>query len=45
MKKTAKKILQEEYNRLKRAIEKMINPKQGQAVPQWVLQPVRQKKY
>lgn len=45
MKKVAQKILREEYNRLKKAIEKMIHPKQGNAIPQLMLQPVRHKKY
>ncbi len=45
MKKTVQNLLREEYNRLKKAIEKIINTKQGNAAAQPVLQPVRQKKY
>ena len=45
MKKSAQKILREEYNRLKKVIEKIINPKQEPSTPQLMLQPVRQKKY
>ncbi|MGQ0737707.1 MAG: hypothetical protein ACT4OJ_01485 [Bacteroidota bacterium] len=41
MTKTAKKILKEEYNRLKKAFEKILKPGRGQALPQLVLQPVR----
>jgi hypothetical protein len=44
MSSSVKKVLREEYNRLKRAMEKMIKPKK-QEVPQLVLQPVRDKKY
>jgi hypothetical protein len=35
-----KKVLREEYDRLKKAMEKMIKPKK-QGSPQMVLQPVR----
>jgi hypothetical protein len=45
MAKTVKKVLQEEYRRLKNAMEKLIKPKNQEAVPQLILQPVRDKKY
>ncbi len=45
MKKSTRKLLREEYNRLKKVIEKMINPKRVPATPQLVWQPVRPKKY
>jgi hypothetical protein len=45
MKKSAQKILREEYNRLKKVIEKIISPKQVPSTPQLLLQPVRHKKY
>jgi hypothetical protein len=41
---TAKKILKEEYNRLKKVFKKILNPKEEQVMPQLVLQPVRNKK-
>jgi hypothetical protein len=40
---TIKKNLKKEYNRLKKAFEKMI-PKKEQPLPQLVLQPYRNKK-
>ena len=40
MSQSMKKVLREEYNRLKNAVEKMIKPKKKE-VPQLVLQPVR----
>ncbi len=45
MSRSVKKVLREEYNRLKNAIEKMIKPQKQEATPQLVLQPVRDKKY
>jgi hypothetical protein len=42
---SAKKILLEEYNRLKRVFEKISKSKKEQAQPQVVLQPIRTKKY
>ena len=36
-----KKSLKEEYRRLKKAFDKIINPNKEQAMPQLVLQPVR----
>jgi hypothetical protein len=44
MGKTTKKVLREEWDRLKKALGKLIKPEQ-QPQPQWVLQPVRNKKY
>ena len=41
MAKTVKNILREEYNRLKKAMEKIIKPKKQEAIPQLILQPVR----
>ncbi len=38
---TTKKIFREEYNRLKKVFEKIMQPKQKQALPQLVLQPAR----
>ena len=40
MSRSVKKVLREEYNRLKRAVEKMMSPKKEDA-SQLVLQPVR----
>jgi len=40
-----KKIWQQEYDRLKKAFEKMIRPKKEQDRPQFALQPIRTKKY
>lgn len=45
MSQTLKKVLREEYTRLKNAMEKMIRPNKQEAMPQLVLQPVRDKKY
>jgi len=45
MSKSVKKMLREEYSRLKRVMEKIIKPKGKDALPQLVLQPVREKKY
>ena len=38
---TAKKILREEYNRLKKVFEKIFPPKKKKQQPQWALQPYR----
>ena len=38
---TIKKELQEEYNRLKKIFDKLIRTKKERAIPQLVLQPVR----
>jgi hypothetical protein len=38
-----KKILKEQYNKLKKAFEKMLKPGKHQPLPQLVLQPVRNK--
>ncbi len=42
---SAKKIWQQEYNRLKKAFEKIVRPKKETAQPQFALQPIRTKKY
>ncbi len=39
-----KKILQKEYDRLKKTFERIIKPKKEQRLPQFVLQPIRPKK-
>lgn len=44
MAKSLKKMLQEEYSSLKKAMEKIIKPKKKEALPQLVLQPVHEKK-
>jgi hypothetical protein len=41
---TVKKSLKEEYKRLKKTFEKMIGPKKEQPLPQFALQPYRNKK-
>jgi hypothetical protein len=38
---STKKILREEYDRLKKAFEKIIRPKRQPVQPQLVLQPIR----
>ena len=38
---TVKKILREEFNRLKKAFEKITRPKKKEQQPQWALQPYR----
>ncbi len=43
MARSVKKVLQEQYDRLKRVMEKIIKPKKEEPVPQLVLQPVRNK--
>ncbi len=40
-----KKVLKEEYNRLRRALDKMIKSRQDKQHPKWALQPVRPRKY
>ncbi len=42
---SAKKILKEEYNRLKKTFEKILSPKNKEQRPQLVVQPYRTKKY
>ncbi len=42
---TTKKILKQEYDRLKRAVEKMMKPVKKDPQPQYLLQPIRDKKY
>ena len=43
MQKKIKTTLQDEYNRLKKVVEKILNPG-NQPLPQLLLQPVRNKK-
>jgi hypothetical protein len=43
MARSVKKVLQEQYDRLKKVMEKIIKPKKEEPVPQLVLQPVRNK--
>ena len=45
MGKSVKKVLKEEYDRLKKVMKNIVNPKKQDAIPSMVLQPVRQKKY
>lgn len=40
---TVKKVLHEEYSRLKKAFDKLIRPKKVKTAPQLVLQPIRTK--
>ncbi len=40
-----KKVMQEEYNRLKKVMEKLIKPKKDQRLPSLILAPVKNKKY
>ena len=42
---TTKKLLKQEYDRLKRAVEKMMKPVKKEPQPQYLLQPIREKKY
>lgn len=42
---TAKKILKKEFEKLKKAFEKITNSHKKEAQPQLVLQPYRTKKY
>jgi hypothetical protein len=41
MRKKANKLFREEFERLKKVFEKILNPKNKQAVPKLVLQPAR----
>lgn len=43
MARSVKKVLQEQYDRLKKVMEKIIKPKKEEPVLQLVLQPVRNK--
>lgn len=43
MAKSVKKVMREEYDRLKKVLEKMIKPRKEQNFPSLVLQPVRNK--
>ncbi|MBL7747817.1 MAG: hypothetical protein JNM19_10345 [Chitinophagaceae bacterium] len=45
MSKSVKKAMREEYNRLKKVLEKILQPKKEQSMPSLVLQPVRNKKH
>jgi|CXWL01.1.fsa_nt_gi tRNA A22 N-methylase len=45
MGKSVKKVLREEYNRLKKTMEKIIRPKKEESISELVLQPVHNKKY
>ncbi|MCX6317464.1 MAG: hypothetical protein NTW29_09255 [Bacteroidetes bacterium] len=45
MAKSFKKALKEEYQRLKKAFDKMVNPKKDQAMPSLVLQPVKNRRF
>lgn len=45
MAKSIKIIMQQEYSRLKKAMEKIIKPGKKNALPQLALQPVREKKF
>ena len=45
MSKTAKQIIREEYNRLKKVFEKLVRPEKDQNPPQLVLQPERKKRF
>ena len=42
---TAKKILKQEYERLKKAVKKIASPYKKEPQPQLVLQPYHTKKY
>ena len=42
---TIKKTLREGFNRLKKVLEKIARPGKGQTQPQWILQPIRTRKY
>ncbi len=39
-----KQTIQEKYSNLKKVFEKMLNPKKQKSLPQFVLQPYRNKK-
>ena len=45
MPKSIRHTLREEYNRLKKAFEKILKPNKKEPIPQLVLQPSRNKKY
>jgi hypothetical protein len=45
MARNTRKVLQEGYSRLKKLLEKTMNPKKEQAMPQLALQPIKNKKY
>ncbi len=45
MRKTAKKIIREEYKRLKHLLDKIMYPGKQKTMPQWVLEPVKKKLY
>lgn len=45
MAKTLKKTIKEEYNRLKKVLEKIIKPEKEQSFPSLVLQPVKNRNY
>lgn len=45
MSNTAKKILNQEYDRLKNAVKKMLKPQRKEPVPQLVLQPLRNRNF
>jgi len=45
MSNTAKKILREEYNRLKNALKKILKPERREPVPHLVLQPLRNRNF
>ena len=42
---STKKILREEYQRLKNAVEKILKPTKNHPQPQLILQPISDKKY
>jgi hypothetical protein len=43
MAKSVNKVIREGYNRLKKTMEKMMNPKKQDAMPSLILQPVKTK--
>jgi hypothetical protein len=45
MSNTAKKILKQEYERLKNALRKILKPERKDPVPQLVLQPLRNRDF
>jgi hypothetical protein len=45
MAKSFKKTLKEGYNRLKKVLKKVIEPKKEQAMPSLILEPVRNRNY
>lgn len=40
-----KNVIKKEYERIKKSLENMIRTSQDKQQPQWVLQPIRPKKY